>query len=206
MAEQSQLHAGMVVVEGEQTMRIDKERFLFAYQGPFGPLEDSQKEGLDELLSFLEADEHITDIRHAAYMLATAYHETGKTFKPIAEYGRGRGKKYGIPDPETAQTYYGRGYVQLTWKGNYDAESKVTGVDLIHNPDLAMQPEIAYKIMSGGMRHGSFTGVGLSRYIHDDVCDYLHARKIINGMDCAEKIADYAEKIEKALRDSEAAA
>jgi len=34
--------------------------------------------------------------------------------QPIEEYGKGKGMKYGSPDPETGQTYYGRGFVQTT--------------------------------------------------------------------------------------------
>ena len=39
--------------------------------------------------------------------------------QPIEEYGKGSTAAYGQPDPETGQTYYGRGFVQLTWRDNY---------------------------------------------------------------------------------------
>ena len=42
--------------------------------------------------------------------------------------------------------YRGRGLVQLTGKDNYTAMSKKLGVDLISNPDLANDPQIAAKI------------------------------------------------------------
>ncbi|TOE35570.1 hypothetical protein CGJ43_25525, partial [Vibrio parahaemolyticus] len=58
-------------------------------------------------------------LQYLAYVLATTYHETGHTMKPIEEWGKGQGRPYGEPDPETGQTYYGRGYVQLTWLANY---------------------------------------------------------------------------------------
>lgn len=183
-------------------MTIDKLRFIFMYETSyFKPLSDSQHEGLCAVLGFIESDELIRDIRWAAYMLATAYHETAMTWKPIAEYGKGKGKKYGDPDPVTGKTYYGRGYVQLTWPGNYKAMSKVCRVDLYQDPDVAMIPEIAYKIMSHGMRNGTFTGASLKSKIHDDVCDYVNARRIINGTDCAERIAEYAVKFEKILKE-----
>lgn len=179
---------------------IDRNKFLFLYeQAQFGELTDSAQTGLCALLDFLEADADVVDPRHAAYMLATALHETGKTYRPIAEYGKGAGKKYGIMIQETGQRYYGRGYVQLTWLENYVAMGQALGVDLHHKPDLAMQPDIAYKIMSRGMRKGSFTGVKLSTYITGEKCDFLNARKIINGLDCAERIEGYAEKILAAL-------
>jgi len=179
---------------------MDVDRFLFLYSNEFKPLNDSQSAGLKFLLEQLEADANMLDPRWIAYCLATTLHECAGRWQPIAEFGKGSGRKYGIPDKVTGQTYYGRGYVQLTWKENYQAMAKVTGFDLVNHPDFAMQPEVAYRIMSYGMRNGSFTGVKLSMYINNDGCDYLHARKIINGMDKAELIAGYAEKFEAILK------
>jgi hypothetical protein len=79
---------------------------------------------------------------------------------------------------------------------------EVCGVDLYRQPDLAMEPAIAYRIMSYGMRNGSFTGVGLAHYISGEKCDFLNARRIINGTDCADRIAGYAVKILDALEQS----
>ena len=174
---------------------IDHNKFLFLYeQQQFGTLEADQQEGLLQLLGFIEADDQMTDPRWAAYCLATAKWETGQTFHPIAEYGRGKGHKYGLP-AANGQVFYGRGYVQLTWDYNYKEMSRHCGVDLYAQPDLAMKPEIAYRVMSYGMRNGSFTGVGLKRYIDGEKCDFLNARKIINGLDQAQQIADYARKM-----------
>jgi len=175
--------------------KIDHNKFLFLYeQQQFGTLAEDQQAGLLALLGFLEADDQITDLRWAAYCLATAKWETGQTFEPVAEFGRGKGHKYGLP-AANGQTFYGRGYVQLTWDYNYKAMSKPCGVDLYAQPDLAMKPEIAYRIMSYGMRNGSFTGVGFKRYIDGDKCEFVSARKIINGTDQAALIADYATKM-----------
>lgn len=178
---------------------LNREQFFNGWREAFGALTQGQVDGINSLLANLEADEHITDLRHAAYMLATTYHETAKTMQPIEEYGHGRGRKYGEEDPETGQTYYGRGYVQLTWKFNYQSMKKVTGHDLVNHPELALTPDVAYLIMSYGMRKGSFTGVGMSKYINAEKKDYINARRIINGTDCAERIAEYAEKIENIL-------
>lgn len=183
-------------------MKFDREKFVFLYINQYGELKPSQLSGLQMLIDVLSLDEDVTDLRWAAYMLATVKHECAGTWQPIAEYGKGAGRKYGTPD-EHGRVYYGRGYVQLTWKENYQAMSKVCGLDLVASPDSAMVPHIAYRIMSHGMRRGSFTGVGLGTYIYNDHCDYLHARKIINGMDCAEKIAGYATAIETMLRAAE---
>ena len=182
-------------------MQIDKNKFLFMYEAnAFKPMNNSQQDGLLLLLSCFEDDDHIQDIRWIAYMLATVFHECAGTWKPIEEYGKGKGRKYGLADPVSGHVYYGRGYVQLTWAGNYKTMGKTLGVDLYNDPDLALIPDIAYKIMSQGMRSGSFTGASLKSKIHDDVCDYFNARRIINGTDCAEKIAGYAEKFETILK------
>lgn len=141
-----------------------------------------------------------------AYTLATVYHETGIvqygklviTMQPVKEAGSDaylRSKKY-FP-------YIGYGYVQLTWKENYERIGRLIGTDLIKNPDKALEPEIASEIMTQGMLKGWFTGVGfrrkrpVSRY---NKSEYIRARAIINGTDKAELIADYAMDFEKALR------
>lgn len=43
--------------------------------------------------------------------------------------------------------YRGRGFIQITGKENYDKVGKLIGVDLVNNPDLANQPEVAAKII-----------------------------------------------------------
>lgn len=175
--------------------KINRNKFLFLYeQGEFGTLKETAQAALLTLLDFLEADDHVKDLRWAAYMLATTLHETAKTYLPVAEYGKGKGRTYGKP-AENGKVFYGRGYVQLTWADNYKMMGKVCGIDLYGNPDLAMVPATAYRIMSYGMRNGSFTGVGLKRYINDERCDFIAARKIINGTDCSTLIAGYATKI-----------
>ena len=70
-----------------------------------------------------------------AYVLATAYHETAKTMQPIKEFGGHdyfmrmydvsgrnpeRARRMGNTNIGDGPRYCGRGYVQLTWKVNYD--------------------------------------------------------------------------------------
>ncbi|MGQ3662132.1 peptidoglycan-binding protein [Citrobacter braakii] len=143
-----------------------------------------------------------------AYILATTYHETAATMQPIAEYGRGKGRPYGKPDPETGQTYYGRGYVQLTWKDNYqlaqdvviDINTMAHDVPLVMQPDLALKAVYAAQIAINGMSSGWFTGKKLGDYLTANKTDYVNARRIINGTDKAETIAAYALEAEAAIR------
>ena len=196
---------------------MDKQTFLTLYQKKYKTLPQRAQSDLQVLLAFIAADPAFTStdapttyapfksahhLRQAAYMLATAKHETANTFAPIEEYGKGKGLPYGQPDPVTGLVYFGRGYVQLTWARNYKSMGKALNLPLFLHPDLALRYDVAYKIMSYGMTHGTFTGVSLSRYINEGKTDYLNARKIINSLDKADLIAGYATAIEQMLLSS----
>lgn len=174
-------------------MTIDRGVFFNTYRSIFGGLSQAQVDNLNGVLPYLERDERISDARHFAYMLATAKHETGDTYRPLDEWGKGKGKPYGTPDPQTGETYYGRGFVQLTWKPNYAL------FNIEHTPERAKEPELAYQIMSDGMRTGLFTGKKLADYIDAERCDYFAARRIINSLDRAALVACYAVAFEKIL-------
>jgi hypothetical protein len=165
-----------------------------------GEISQDQVDGTNAILAAWPKG---ADLRWLAYGLATAFHETDTAMKPIPEYGRGRGMRYGVPDKETGQVYYGRGYVQLTWRFNYArAEKEILGSDLVHAPDNALKPEIAAAVMVRGMSEGWFTGVGLDHYFplaRPKAADWVNARRIINGVNCAAKIAGYALHIREAL-------
>ena len=194
-------------------MNFDRKIFFTKFREAFGSLNQGQVDGLQSLLRNLEADIYVTDIRQAAYMLATVKHECADTWKPIQEYGKGAGRKYGEPVKVISpsgevleRVYYGRGYVQLTWENNYlkmDELLGLTGDSSLHlYPENALNPDIAYKIMSKGMRGGSFTGRSLEDFIRGKVCDYFKARKIINGTDRAVTIQGYAHQLEGVLKSS----
>ena len=196
---------------------MDKQKFLTLYQKKYKTLPQRAQSDLQVLLAFIAADPAFTSpdapttyapfrsahhLRQVAYMLATAKHETANTFAPIEEYGKGKGLPYGQPDPVTGLVYFGRGYVQLTWARNYKSMGKALNLPLFLHPDLALRYDVAYKIMSYGMTHGTFTGVALRRYINEGKTDYQNARKIINGTDKADLIAGYATAIEQMLLSS----
>ena len=156
----------------------------------------------------------------SAYVLASITWETARTFKAIAEYGKGKGRKYGTlytnskgqkygiagSDGSTylysdyPHLYYGRGFVQLTWFDNYKFAGEQLGIDLINNPDLALQPKYAAEILVKGSANGWFTSKKLSDYINDKSKSYYQARQVINGLDKAQQIADIAVVMERALR------
>lgn len=163
----------------------------------FGSFKQSQVDGLNAILDALKG----WDLRWQAYALATAYGETAMTMKPIAEYGKGRGRKYGKPTKYDGQVAYGRGYVQLTWDFNYEKADRELGLEgeLLRDFDLALNPVIAAKILRRGMEEGWFTGKALRHYFNDKKTDWKNARRIINGTDRAAKYAGWAKHFHRAL-------
>lgn len=162
------------------------DNFLTSY--PFGKLSELQKSGLSFLIDKLKSSQ-IQSQKQQAYVLATIKHECADRWQPITELGS---QKYLISKPY--YPFIGRGYVQITWRENYERFSKILGVDLVANPLLALKPEISWKITEIGMVRGLFAGKKLSDYFEGKV-DWINARRIINGLDKAEFIADYAQKI-----------
>jgi predicted chitinase len=134
----------------------------------------------------------ITDLRWLAYILATVYHETAGEMRPIEEYGKGAKRPYGIPDPQTGHAYYGRGFSQLTGRDNYDLFGRRLGIDLLRKPELALQAAYSAKILVLGMSKGLFTGKSLADYFAGSEGDWINARRIVNGSDRAQLIANYA--------------
>lgn len=136
----------------------------------------------------------VHDLRHCAYMLATVYHETAGEMRPIEEYGRGAGRSYGNPDPQTGHAYYGRGFPQLTGRDNYALFGRRFGVDLLNRPELGLDAALSARILVLGMSKGLFTGKGLAEFLPPGgEPDWVGARKTINGTDRAQLIANYAQ-------------
>ncbi len=105
-----------------------------------------------------------------------------------------------FPNGKDGANYLGRGYVQLTHNFNYDELGKALSLDLLANPDLALDAGNAFDIMEYGMVHGSFTRKKLSDYFNDDGYDFYTARKIINGLDTAHEIAGHTAVIFSAIK------
>lgn len=143
-------------------------------------------------------------ISWTAYALATAYHETAGTMQPIREYGRGRGRRYGVAGKH-GQVAYGRGYVQLTWDYNYEKADAKLGLKgrLTRDYELALDPTIAGQIMVRGLAEGWFTGKKLSDTLPAggpaSTAQFIASRPIINGRDKDKLIAGYAIDFQKAL-------
>lgn len=109
------------------------------------------------------------------------------------------------------RNFYGRGYVQITHMDNYRSmDEALTQNNLfVTNPDRAIsEPNLSYRILSYGLRNGSFRGSNKARvagqgyvgghkladYLNGTTTDYLNARRIVNGDTATngQTIADYA--------------
>lgn len=76
--------------------------------------------------------------------LANAY--AGKP-QAIANRVYGNRMGNGIENSGDGWRYRGRGYVMLTGKDNYRLYGQILGLDLLNNPDLALDPAIAAQIL-----------------------------------------------------------
>jgi hypothetical protein len=201
-------------------LTFNKKKLQDGYVSRFGPMPSELAEAFAFLFSKIEKDPNFedtdTDRRKLAYCLATFKWETAHTMRPIDERGGDAyfNKRYG-PDTSAGKMlgntkagdgalYHGRGYVQLTGRRNYTKAKALTGVDLVNEPDRAKEPDLAYQIAIGGMTAGWFTGRKLVNYFVGDTADYINARKIINGLDQADKIADIARRFSEVLREAKA--
>lgn len=180
---------------------FDKGAFYKAIRGKlFGPtLDQPEVDGCEAVLNALPG----LPLSHAAYCLATAYHETNATMRPVREaYWLSEDWR---KDHLRYWPYYGRGFVQITWKANYERADKELGLNgsLVANLDRAMEPPVAAQIMRLGMKEGWFTGKSLNSYLpvagNASVKQFEDARRIINGTDKAHLIATYADCFQTAL-------
>jgi putative chitinase len=151
-----------------------------------GTLKQNQVDGQNFVLDAWQQYVPDHDVRWLAYFLATAYHETSKEMWPIAEYGKGKGQNYGVPDPQTGETYYGRGFVQLTWKTNYqraDTELNLVGDEsCVKHADNQLDPTISARTGYRGMMEAWFRSPHcFAKYFNATTDDPYGAREIING-------------------------
>lgn len=127
-----------------------------------------------------------------AYVWATTLWETAHTFKPVRE-GLDNSDEWRRQHLATYYPYYGRGYVQLTWQRNYDKYGRILKIDLVENPDLALNADVSLFVLVHGFETGAFTGRSLAQYVNEGQTDFKNARRCINGLDRWPEIKEIAE-------------
>ncbi|KPU61055.1 chitinase class I family protein [Pseudomonas fluorescens] len=176
-----------------------------------GSLRQSQLDGMTAILDKWEAESSKDDDRWLAYMLGTTHHETGRTMQPVRETFAATDddaikrleKAWAareLPWVKTpywhrdadGKSWFGRGFVQLTHKTNYEKLGTAINVDLFTDPDRAMDLDTALKVLFVGMRNGLFTSAKLSDFFNVSKENWVQARKIINGLESADLVASYA--------------
>ena len=197
-------------------MRDPSAFFAALRPAPFPRLRPSQVEGLDILTREMAAAGW--PLAFAAYGLATAAHETGRAMQPIREQGGeaylrrmydiegarpAKARELGNDQPGDGVRYAGRGYVQLTGKANYRKAGIRLGLDLVSEPDLALDAEIAGRILVWGMAEGWFSGRRLAAFLPASGKAtfemFRRARRIVNGTDRDAEIAMLALQFQSAL-------
>ncbi len=195
------------------TIDWNKVRAIFG-----GKLTQEQVDGINIILETMDRDEFkVVDKRHAAYILATSFWETGRTMEAVKEKTDKTGEQYffrmydikgsrpqvakrlGNTIPGDGMKFAGRGQVQLTGRTNYTNMGKYLKLDLVNKPDLLLDTKISARVLVYGLLNGSFTGVSIKKYLTSTKTDYVNARRVVNGVDKAEEIANIAKSFERAI-------
>lgn len=192
-------------------MQIDRDHFYAALKQPMfdGRYTQSQVDGMNAILDY-EAAHPFSDKRHLAYLLATAYGETGAKMQPVREtfadtdaqaasrlqraWEKGQMPWVKTPywNPDADGKYWiGRGLPQVTFKENYAKFEKLLGIPFTADPDLMLKMENALPVCFVGMTQGIFTGKKLADYFNATKDDPVGARRIINAQESAQKFAGY---------------
>jgi len=85
--------------------------------------------------------------------------------------------------PTEGFAYRGRGYNQLTSKGNYKKYSEILGLDLVKNPDLVNDPKIAAKVAAAYFVRNFKNNAAIvkARYGANNINDFKDAKTAVNA-------------------------
>ena len=186
----------------------DRAQFFDYLRSVFGALTQDQVRGIEHILEYWDSHYPTANPAWVAYSLATAWHETATRMQPIKEFGGDEWahKMYDINGsrPKVAKVlgnteagdgvkYAGRGLPMLTGRWNYNFQGQKHGIDLVGQPDLMLNPDVAVKVMIEGMMDGDFSKLkqagravpaSFDAFTGDDgTFNALAARRIINGSD-----------------------
>ena len=104
--------------------------------------------------------------------------------------------KYGKVDATTHQRYFGRGIIQLTWRQHYVDYGNALGIDLLHKPDLALEPTNAARILALYFKWSKTDVAAMAM-------DWRKTRKLVNGgYNGIEIYMQYVNNLLQALKDA----
>lgn len=191
-------------------------------------LDQDAVDGHSSILDRWEKDIPKDDDRWLAYMLATAYHETGARMQPVEENLNYSAKRLlevfprRFKDAAEAARYAGKpeeiaNRVYADRLGNGDEASgdgwryrgrgliQITGkanydkFGIAKSPDDALQTDGALTMLFDGMIKGRYTGKSLEDFFDGSREEWVEARRIVNGYDRADDIARYAKHYYSAI-------
>jgi len=186
---------------------------------PRGRLTSKQVTGFEAIIN--ECIRQEFTLAHTAYVLATAYHETGSRMEPVREgfaktdagarkavanlFNKGIIRWDYAAEQSNGQSYYGRGLVQLTHLDNYAKTGHALGLDLVSYPDNMLELSVSVSAMLWGMKTGAYRKKSLEEalpYEEPTLKEWINARGIINGdvKKNGEMIAGYAQTFYSALK------
>lgn len=107
---------------------------------------------------------------------ATVAVETG-VFKPIRERRASQARQPALWEAQNRywpSGFFGRGFIQLTWRGSYLDAGERLGVDLVGSPGLALEPITAARVLAYFLE---------SRKVQAPAAigDWRRVRRLVNG-------------------------
>lgn len=128
---------------------MTKEQFLSFYKGQNEKAASDCYDAINNALTLEGINTNLTLIG----ALATCRTEVGRSFLPVTENALFAlryefRKDLGNTKAGDGVKYRGRGFIQLTGKNNYQEYGVKLGLDLISNPELAVNPTVASRILS----------------------------------------------------------
>jgi predicted chitinase len=126
------------------------------------------------------AEQGLGDEASTIAALATVATEV-PDFAPVNEFGGpAQWRKYerradlGNTHPGDGVRYHGRGFIQLTGRANYRGYGRKLGVPLEQNPNLALDPAVAARILAAYMKDHGIAGLAGRG-------DWQGVRRAVNG-------------------------
>jgi len=107
---------------------------------------------------------------------ATVAVETG-SFTPIKERHASRERQpalWAIQEKYWGDGFMGRGFIQLTHRRNYEFFGAKLGVDLVNEPDSAMDPCIAARVLAEYFKENHVDDAANAK-------DWRRVRRLVNG-------------------------